>query len=170
MMVDISTVSIMIASAGVFAAAVYYILQIRHQTKIRQTDLVMRLYSTFGSKEFWEEYPKFMTLDFKDFKDFESKYGPLGPTGKWIGTPSWVSYNTHNLFFEGVGVLLHRKLIDIRLVDDLFSIPIKSGWEKVKPIVEGIRKTRNMPSYYEWFEYLYNEMKKREQRLQPVTA
>jgi len=34
-MVDIQTVSIAIASAGVFAAAVYYILQLKHQTKIR---------------------------------------------------------------------------------------------------------------------------------------
>jgi hypothetical protein len=36
-MVDIQTVSIAIASAGVFLAAIYYILQIRHQTRIRQT-------------------------------------------------------------------------------------------------------------------------------------
>jgi hypothetical protein len=52
----LQTVSIAIASAGVFVAAVYYILQIRHQTKIRQTDLVIRLYSTYGSKEFQEAW------------------------------------------------------------------------------------------------------------------
>jgi len=32
-MADIQTVSIAIASAGVFAAAIYYIWQIRHQSK-----------------------------------------------------------------------------------------------------------------------------------------
>jgi hypothetical protein len=70
------------------------------------------------------------------------------------------------LFFEGVGILLYRKLIDIELVDDLFSIAIKQMWEKVKPIVEGVRKERNLPQYWEYFEYLYNEMQKRERKLQ----
>jgi hypothetical protein len=64
-MVDVQTVSIAIASAGVFLAAIYYILQIRHQTRIKQTDLVMRLYSTLGSKEFWEALTKFMMMEFE---------------------------------------------------------------------------------------------------------
>jgi hypothetical protein len=33
----------------------------------------------------------------------------------------------------------------------------------LKPIVEGERKDYNQPRSLEWFEYLYNEMKKREQ-------
>jgi hypothetical protein len=53
-MVDIQTISIAIASAGVFGAAVYYVLQMRHQAKARQTDLIIRLYSLVGSKEFSE--------------------------------------------------------------------------------------------------------------------
>ena len=36
MMIDIQTISIAIASAGVFVAAIYYILQIRHQSKVRR--------------------------------------------------------------------------------------------------------------------------------------
>jgi len=67
-MVDIQTVSIVIASAGVFAAAMYYILQIRHQSKLRQTDLAMRLYSTWQSKEFSEATLKVWNLKFKDYK------------------------------------------------------------------------------------------------------
>jgi hypothetical protein len=43
MVVDVQTVSIAIASASVVAGIVYYSLQIRHQTKARQTGLVMRL-------------------------------------------------------------------------------------------------------------------------------
>jgi hypothetical protein len=42
-MVDIQTVSIAIASAGVFVAAICYILHLMHQTSMRQTDLVVRL-------------------------------------------------------------------------------------------------------------------------------
>ena len=46
------------------------------------------------------------------------------------------------------------------------NLPISMTWEKIKPIVKGIRKQLNKPKFYSWFEYLYNEMQKREQRLQ----
>ncbi len=65
-MIDIlllQTVSIIIASTSVFLAAIYYILQIKHQTKMRQTDMVMRLYATFGSSEFQKMYQDIMSLD-----------------------------------------------------------------------------------------------------------
>jgi hypothetical protein len=67
------------------------------------------------------------------------------------------------MFFEGVGVLLQRKLLDIGLVSDLFGAEVKLAWKAVKPIVEERRKDFNEPKIYEWFEYLYNEVKKREQ-------
>jgi hypothetical protein len=34
----------------------------------------------------------------------------------------------------------------------------------MKPLTEIFRKQLGRPSIFEWFEYLYNEMKKREQR------
>jgi hypothetical protein len=37
-LVDIQTVSIAIASAGVLIGVVYYILDMRHQRQVRQTD------------------------------------------------------------------------------------------------------------------------------------
>jgi hypothetical protein len=36
----------------------------------------------------------------------------------------------------------------------------------VKDLTLEYRKVRNQPEILEWFEYLYNEMKKREQKLQ----
>lgn len=44
-MVDVQTFSIAVASAGVVAGIIYYAFQVRHQTKLRQTDLIMRLHS-----------------------------------------------------------------------------------------------------------------------------
>jgi len=56
------------------------------------------------------------------------------------------------------------------LVDDMFTTPIKWTWLKIKDIVLEARKVRNQPEIVEWFEYLYDEMKKREQKLQHSTA
>jgi hypothetical protein len=156
-MVDISTVSIVVASAGVLVAAIYYVLQLRHQNRIRQTDLVMRLYSQACSKEAMEAFLKVMNLEFENYKNFVEKYGsPLSEK------PEQTAFFMQGLFYEGIGVLLHRKLVDIGIVDDLF--PVDSIWGKVRPIVEGGREQFKWPSLFEWFEYLYNEVKKREQQ------
>jgi len=156
-MVDIQTVSIAIASAGVFVAAIYYVIQIRHQSRMRQTDLVVRLYSAFSGKELQEAY--FETVygfEFADYDDFMKKYRmPAKPI-----LPLWQICK----FFDGVGVLLRRKLVDIGLVDELFHGEATIVWKKVKPLVEGRRKELNQPTFYQSFEYLYNELKRREQR------
>jgi hypothetical protein len=65
-MVDIQTISIAIASAGVACAAIYYSLQIRHQTKLRQTDFTMRLYTSWVSKEMTEPWLKVWNLEFTE--------------------------------------------------------------------------------------------------------
>jgi hypothetical protein len=65
-------------------------------------------------------------------------------------------------FYEQIGVLLRNKLIDASLVDQLF--PVIATWEKTKPLAEGMRKEHHDPGFFEWFEYLYNEIKKREQK------
>jgi hypothetical protein len=156
--VDIQTVSIAIASAGVFAAAIYYVLQIRHQSRMRQTDLVARLYSTFIGKDIQEGYFEVRQLEFVDYDDFMKKYKM--PSKSIV--PLWQVCK----FFDGVGVLLRRKLVDIGLVDELFHTEATLLWEKMKPIAEGRRKELNQPTAYQCFEYLYNEMKKREQQLQ----
>ena len=154
-MLDIPSISAIVAAVGVIVGVVLTILQLRDLVKTRQTDLVMRLYSTFGSKEFNEARRKIMAREYKDYNDYEKKHG-LSEIVQ-VGT-----------FFEGIGVLLHRKLIDISLVDDLFSSAIKLLWEKVKPIYGEWRKRSNRPQLAEWFEYLYNEMQKREQGLQQI--
>jgi len=159
-MVDIQTVSIAIASAGVFVAAMYYVWQIRHQTKLRHTDLIVRLFSTYMTDEFRDALAKVWNLRFKDYEEYEKKYGFMwsseGPVPKAVSKV--------NIFFNGVGVLVKRKLVDIELADHMLAVSLT--WEKVKPIIEGARKQQNMPTYFGDFEYLYNEVKKREQKLQ----
>jgi hypothetical protein len=150
---DISSLSAIIAAIGVMIGVVLTVLEVRNWVNTRQTDLVIRLYSTFGSDEIQEAWERIQTREFKDFDSYRKEYGLQD-----VNKVGW--------FFEGLGVLLHRKLIDISLVDDLFSSPVKRAWEKLKPVAEGERNQTNRPQIWEWFEYVYNELKKREQKLQ----
>lgn len=151
-MVLLQTASIAVASAGVFLAAVYYIFQIRNQTRMRQTDLVMRLYSQFNSLEFQKVWHAVLSGETKDYDDRNIEV--------------LAEVTAVGMFFEGIGILLKRRLIDIDLVDDMFTTPIKWTWEKIRDWIFETRKIRNQPEILEWFEYLYDEMQKREERLQ----
>lgn len=163
-MIDITEISAIVAAAGILVGVIYYILDIRYQAKTRQTDLVMKLYSTFDSREFQEAWVETLQMEFKDYKEYLEKYGAAS------GKPAYVSVNMVAGFFEGLGILLRRSLIDIALVDDLFSSDILITWHKMKPLAEGWRKHFDRPQMSEWFEYLANEMKKREQKLQQSKA
>jgi hypothetical protein len=154
MMVDIQTISVAVASASVTLAAIYYIWQIGHQNKIRQTDLVIRI-SDFGTrKEFLEACMDIFETDFKDYDDFVRKYGSF-----FSKRPIPMSFFIVSNFMERIGVLLRNKLLDISMVSQL--ITVTDFWEKMKPIIEGVREEEHNQKYYEYFEYLYNEVKKR---------
>jgi hypothetical protein len=158
-MVDLTELSALVAAAGVLVGVVYYVLDMRNQSKIRQTDLILRLQSDWRSRELRESYTIVMGMKFKDYNEYAKK-NPL-----WdVVSPESRAIAEVGYFFDGIGILLHRKLIDIEMVDELFSFYIKAAWEKLKPGIEERRKELD-PKLRKWFEYLYNEMKKREEKL-----
>ena len=142
---------------ALISAAAYYVFISRNTVRSRKAQLFMNLYSQFRSTEFlhqWSE--KFFNWEWEDFEDFERKYGAS------VNVEYFAMYNSTCAFFEGVGVLVKNDFIDIQSVDELMSIPIKWMWEKMKPITEGYRKQFDDPALWEFYEYLYDELKKRE--------
>ena len=117
---------------------------------------------SFNNKEFLEALLKVWNLEFVDYNDFVEKYGP-----PFAENPVAVALAMVGNMFEGAGELLHKGLADYETVT---NIPTGMTWEKMKPIVEGARKQYNFPALWTDFEYLYNEMKQREQKLQQSKA
>lgn len=152
-MVDIQTVSVVIASAGVFAAAIYYILQIRHQAKTRAIDLAIRLDAIWESKDFLESWVTFRERETKEYDTVR-----LDNPRKWMAEMHIAG------FFETLGFLVRKKLVNLELASDLF--PIILTWDKLRFYVEKVREESNYRGIYQEVEYLYNEVKKRQQKLQ----
>jgi hypothetical protein len=158
-MSDIYEISAVVAAAGVLIGVVYYILQMRHQEKMRKTDLVVSLYSTWIGKEFSEATLKTWNLEFKGYDDFVKKYGPW-----YSDTEVYTALRMVSNFFELLSILLSSGLVDVNMVANTFGIPIETTWKKIEPLVEGGRKIYGPYLYYN-FEYLYNKMKERDQGL-----
>jgi len=157
-MVDITEISAIVVALGVVVGVIYYILDMRQQTKLRQTDILSGFYSRITEREFLEALKRFFEFDAKDPVAFIEKHGSVD-----FFT---IDNNMVLAMFDQVGVLLMRKLVDINLVDPFLRDHVYLLWEKAKPFVEDMRKTHPMPNQGIGLEYLYNEMKKREQKLQ----
>jgi hypothetical protein len=127
---DISSISAIIAAAGVLVGVVLAVLQLRDFVRTRHTDLVMRLYTTFGSGELQNAYQKLEYLEFDDYADFSKRYANSI-------AEVWAAMSIVGVLFEGIGVLYERKLISIDLVNALFGFPIKQMWEKIWTHREG---------------------------------
>ena len=162
--VDVPSISAIVAAVGVILGVVLTYAELRHQTKIRKIDLIIRLYSRLHSSEFEDAYPKIMALKFENFEDFLKKYGPRH-SGKSPEIDRAIGAVCG--FFELVGTLLFRKEIDLVLVYDVFGVSmVKEVWEKTKPLTLGYRAERSEnENWGVGFEYLYNELVKREPQL-----
>ena len=165
MMLDITEISALLAAAGVLVGVVYYILDIRHQTRIRETDLEIRMNPVFNmtATEAQQAVLDVFALEYKDYDDFVNRYGSM-----FDNSPRVMAINTIGNYFEAVGYLLKRKLVDIDYVWDCYGETGMRLWEKLEPIVNGSRKQFNMPRMWWPFEYFYNEMKKREKKRRPA--
>jgi hypothetical protein len=153
---DVPSISTIVAAVGVLIGVVLAVLELRHLVRQRQTDLVTRLSNDiFTNREFLEAFVDIFEVEFKDYDDFVKRYGkPISRNQ----VP--MSFMMMGNFFEQIGVLYRNRLIDASLIDQLF--PIEIVWEKMKPLAEGMRREYHNPGFFEWFEYLCNEMKKRE--------
>lgn len=74
-MVDLQTISILIASVSVVIGVMYYAWEIRNQSRIRQTELSLRLVEQFTDKEFIKSWGLAMTREERDYDESIKKYG-----------------------------------------------------------------------------------------------
>ncbi len=158
MELDVTSFSAIVAAAGVIVGVILTIQELRHLHAQRQTDLIMRLWQQSCGEENVRAWSRLASAEYQDFNEFVKKYGH-----PFSENPVPIAFGMTARFFEGMGIAVHRKIVDIDLIRDFWDVDME--WKKVKPIVEGFRKEFSVPEIFEWFEYLYNETKKREQQL-----
>ena len=137
----------LVAIIGIVIALV----QLRDQNRIRQMEIAMRMYATFGQDDFMQHHQRVMNWKYDTYEAFKKK-----------GTEEDnVSLMVVSVFFENMGLLYKRGLAPLELLDDLLSGPIISTWKKVKPLWVGLRKEYGQPQWAEWFEMLNDAMTER---------
>lgn len=131
-MVDIQTVSIAVASAGVLVAAVYYIIILRHNMKAREMEICRLAMSDYISEQALKRYAIMQNMEWKDFEDFIGKYGFSNPE-KFSAWMSWF------FAYEMMGILLKNKVVRAEEVHDLGGYSAILTWEKFKDVIQASR-------------------------------
>jgi hypothetical protein len=144
-MVDISTVSTIVVTASVIIGVVFTVMELRHLARTRRTDVIMRIYDRFGSKEMVEAMFSIGQLRSETSPSFPPTVGLTGVTQIAI-------------VFEGLGVLLEQDLIDIKLVDSLFGPTLDALWEPIRPLIHWMRESLKQPFFFSHFEYPHNRL------------
>lgn len=144
---SIAAISIVFAAASVVAARTFYSFQIRNQTRVRKTDLRHEALRHLGQPGVPGGFPRGLLA---------GRPRPRLGTGEPRGRRHVGSYVFY--FYDQVGALLRRKLIEFDLVDDLLGNSTRQLWEKVEPVIREARERSDDPRLYEHFEFLYQEM------------
>ena len=181
---DIQTATIVITGIGVLIAAVSQIytnrqanqqraielknqeltLHAQHQAlETRQAELFMQLYNRWSSPELVNAY----IVSRYQIQDDELKqlidHFLTAPLRDERSIEIFKHQQVMNLFFEGLGMLVKKQLIDINIVEDLLKQRFIWFFERMTPFIIQTRQGLRDPTMFSNMEYLYHELKQREQ-------
>lgn len=72
--------------------------------------------------------------------------------------------------FESLGIFIFRRELDIKLVEDFFSGVIILTGKKFMSYFKEVREISNRPTYYEWIQWMYELIEKREGKTPAVPS
>lgn len=131
----LQSLSYVAAAIGVCIAAANCVMMLRFQNRTRQAQLFMQIHAQWGDRAFIKGFYEILNLwEWKDWDEFWSKYGQRSNEEAFLTLIEVVWY------FEGIGQLLGEGLIDIGLVEAMYSDRVIKLWEKGYPITMELRE------------------------------
>jgi hypothetical protein len=148
-MIQIEYLPIILTGLGLTASILYYTNVLRNANKTRQAQLFMSLYSTYAKPETQGLSLKLLEIEMNGIDDWnrlmkdEDQY------------ESWSFFSS---YYEGMGVLVRDRFVDIGLVIKLVSGNVIWFWEKYCDGIYELRKVLNWPRFCIEVEYLYDRI------------
>jgi hypothetical protein len=152
--VDLTDLSAVIAAIGVVIGVGFAIIQMQDARRVRHTGLIIELDPALRPRleDLGRAGLELHERDFSGYDDFVAAYGePMSDT----------AFGTVALYYEGLGFLLHRDLIDLDEIEYLVSNSVPRMWQRLQPVVVGAREHYDEPALFRWFEYLAGQMGRR---------
>jgi hypothetical protein len=137
------------ALAGI-AAAIFVIIQLRHMDKHKDLEISMKLFEWAETDRFRKAF-RWIEKDFQ-FENLDKYKAEVEENFEVRDYPYQIE-----AYFEEVGFLVNKKLVDIDVIVDRLGSYIISNWNKLQAWIIAMRKERNDTTFGEHFERLCKE-------------
>ena len=147
-MVTLVELTAVISALAGIAAAVFVVVQLRHMDKHRDLEISMKLFEWAETDRMRKAF-RWIENEF-EFKDLETYKTEIAANSEVSDYPYQIE-----AYFEEVGFLINKKLVDIDVIVDRLGSHIITNWQKLKPWIIAIRNQRQDKTFGEHFEILY---------------
>ena len=145
----VEATAILSALAGI-TAALFIIIQLRHMDKHKDLEISIKLFEWAETDRLRKAF-RWVEKEF-NFQNLDKYKAEAEEDLEVSDYPYQVE-----AFFEEVGFLVNKKLVDIDVIVDRLGSHIISNWEKMQPWIMASRNERNDKTFGEHFEELYNK-------------
>lgn len=153
--VDLSQIA---AALTVIGGTVFAVLQLREIKQQRQDAAALDLLRAFMGPEFADAMAIVTSLP--DGLTVEG-LRRAGPDAEKAATLMCTT-------FEAMGVMVHRRIAPLSLVQDIAGGIIMVTWRRLAHWVNELRTEQNNPSDSEWFQWLAEQLERRKTAQQPA--
>ena len=165
---------LVLTGIGIIASVLYYSSVLRNANKTRelqlkaqqqaeqtrQAQIFMQAHARFQDPSFTKMYNEVMAREWDSLDDYSEKYLSEG----WDATILSVQS-----YFEGIGTLLMKGMIDADFVYELMPTMVNAFWSKYEPVVLWAREGMGYPQFWRPIEYLKDRMiEEAEKRGDPI--
>ena len=156
--ITFQTIFQFLQTTSIMVGIVYYLMILQNQQKsqqqaldTRQAQLLMQIYNRWDNPERCKAFTEIWNWD--EWTTFEEFYNQMTPE-------KWVTLNSLVLFFEGLGVLIRTKKVEVNDLYLLLGGTTIGILERFIPILPQIREKIGYPTYMSETKYLYTEFVK----------
>lgn len=157
---DLLTLSRVVSAIGLVIGVFFGLLQLRQYAQRRRRENALELVHSFQTPAFAKALEMIFRMpDGLDRRQVE----------EWVGEDT-TSVLLLISTWESLGILVHRRELDIELIDDFFSGPIALTWRKLERYMREVREQEHRSTFGEWAQWLAERMQDRESTVPPVPA
>jgi len=160
---DVTSISAIVAAAGVLIGVAYYILDLRHNREAKEMELSRMVISDVQSEQGAQRWATVMNLEWRDYDDFMKKYSSHS------NTEIFSKWSSMFMTLDTIGFLIKRKVVKAETVYEIGGAASIQTWEKYKGIIQRLRDEYSRQDFWSNAEFYAQEMlrimKKRDQKL-----
>ena len=163
MFMDLQTLANVADIVGAFlviVGVIFGIIQIRYYRAERHENATMEIMRSFQSVEF--------TNALRHINQYQSECRRC--TEQPVAQELQESILLITTTLESIGLMVYRRLVPFRLVQQLMGGSIQASWGILQGFVEQTRELTGRPSVYEWFQWLAEQLDRYPEYLDEVGA